>query len=52
MNPIIATMFFVLLGWKTCVVHGAATFMAAIACGVVLKGQFFTAVLARVANLI
>jgi len=38
LNPIILTMFFVLLGWKACVVYGAVTFIAAMVTGVVLEG--------------
>jgi hypothetical protein len=37
LNPIILTMFWVLLGWKACVVYGAATFLASIASGAVLQ---------------
>jgi len=36
LNPIILTMFFVLLGWKACVTYGAVTFLMAMACGAVL----------------
>lgn len=37
LNPIILTMFLVLLGWKAAVVYGAVTFLAAVACGIVLE---------------
>jgi hypothetical protein len=37
LNPIILTMFIVLLGWRACVVYGAVTFLASIAAGVVLQ---------------
>lgn len=38
LNPIILTMFLVLMGWKACVVYGVVTFVAAMASGVVLEG--------------
>lgn len=38
MNPIILTMFLVLLGWKASVVYGAVTFLASMACGAVIEG--------------
>jgi uncharacterized membrane protein YraQ (UPF0718 family) len=37
LNPIILTMFLVLLGWKAAMVYGAVTFLAAVACGVFLE---------------
>lgn len=37
LNPIILTMFWVLLGWKACVVYGAVTFVTAMACGALLE---------------
>ncbi len=37
LNPIILTMFWVLLGSKACVVYGSVTFIAAMICGVVLE---------------
>ena len=33
LNPIILTMFFVLLGWKACVAYGAVTFVASMISG-------------------
>lgn len=41
LNPIILTMFLVLMGWKTCAVYGVVTFIAAMASGVVLQGCGF-----------
>ncbi len=38
LNPIILTMFLFLLGWKACVVYGAVTFVASMACGAALQG--------------
>ena len=38
LNPIILTMFLVLLGWKASVVYGAVTFIASMACGAVIEG--------------
>ena len=37
LNPIILTMFWVLLGWKACLIYGAVTFLAAMACGALLQ---------------
>ena len=37
LNPIILTMFSVLLGWKACLIYGAVTFLAAMACGALLQ---------------
>ncbi|MCX7027179.1 MAG: permease [Spirochaetes bacterium] len=37
LNPIILTMFWVLLGWKACIVYFAVTFFAAMASGAVLE---------------
>jgi uncharacterized membrane protein YraQ (UPF0718 family) len=37
LNPIILTMFFVLLGWKACVTYGAVTFIMSMICGAVLE---------------
>jgi len=39
LNPIILTMFWVLLGWKACVVYGVVTFVAAMASGVLLQAM-------------
>jgi hypothetical protein len=36
LNPIILTMFWVLLGWQACVVYGVVTFVLAVACGALL----------------
>jgi uncharacterized membrane protein YraQ (UPF0718 family) len=36
LNPIILTMFLVLLGWKACVTYGVVTFIMAMASGAVL----------------
>ncbi len=33
LNPVILTMFWVLLGWKACVTHAVVTFVAAIVFG-------------------
>lgn len=41
LNPIILTMFWVLLGWKACVVYGAVTFLASIIAGIVLEAVGF-----------
>ena len=37
LNPIILTMFLVLLGWKACVAYGAVTFLAAVFSGALLE---------------
>jgi len=37
LNPIILTMFWVLLGWKACLVYGTVTFIAAMLCGAFLQ---------------
>ncbi len=37
LNPIILTMFWALLGWKACLIYGAVTFLAAMACGALLQ---------------
>ncbi len=37
LNPIILAMFWVLLGWRACLVYGAVTFLASIVAGVVLQ---------------
>ncbi len=37
LNPIILTMFWVLLGWRACLTYGVVTFVAATACGVALE---------------
>jgi len=37
LNPIILTMFLALLGWKACLIYFAVTFVAAMACGVLLQ---------------
>lgn len=37
LNPVILTMFWVLLGWKVCFIYGAVTFAAAMACGALLQ---------------
>lgn len=37
LNPIILTMFWALLGWKASLIYFAVTFVAAMACGVVLQ---------------
>ena len=37
LNPIILTMFWVLLGWKACVVYGTVTFVAAMISGALLE---------------
>lgn len=37
LNPIILSMFWVLLGWKTCIVYFAVTFLAAMFSGVALE---------------
>jgi uncharacterized protein len=38
LNPIILTMFWVLLGWRACVIYGTVTFVAAMLAGAVLEG--------------
>lgn len=38
LNPIILTMFWVLLGWKACVAYGAVTFLVAMISGALLEG--------------
>ena len=37
LNPIILTMFWVLLGWKSCAVYGVVTFAAAMLSGAILE---------------
>jgi hypothetical protein len=37
LNPIILTMFFVLMGWKACVAYGAVTFVVAMMGGALLE---------------
>lgn len=37
LNPIILTMFWVLLGWHACVVYGSVTFVLAVASGALLE---------------
>lgn len=37
LNPIILTMFLVLMGWKACLMYGAVTFVAAMLCGALLQ---------------
>lgn len=37
LNPIILTMFWVLLGWKACVIYGGVTFTAAMFSGALLQ---------------
>jgi uncharacterized membrane protein YraQ (UPF0718 family) len=37
LNPIILTMFLVLLGWKACIAYGAVTFLAAMMGGALLE---------------
>lgn len=39
LNPIILTMFWVMLGWKACAVYGTVTFILAVVSGVVLQGM-------------
>lgn len=41
LNPIILTMFWVLLGWKACLVYFAVTFLAAMTSGAVLESLGF-----------
>lgn len=41
LNPIILTMFWVLLGWKACLVYGMVTFLASVAAGVALQALGF-----------
>ncbi|MCK9459385.1 MAG: permease [Proteobacteria bacterium] len=41
LNPIILTMFWVLLGWKACVVYGAFTFAASMLAGALLQSLGF-----------
>jgi uncharacterized protein len=38
LNPIILTMFWVLLGWKACVIYGTVTFVVAMLSGAALEG--------------
>lgn len=48
LNPIILTMFWVLLGWKACVVYGAVTFLASVLAGVMLQSLGFEKYIKRV----
>jgi len=48
LNPIILTMFWVLLGWKACVVYFAVTFVGAMAAGVLLEALGFAKDVKRV----
>lgn len=38
LNPIILTMFFVLLGWKACAAYGVVAFVMSMLCGSALSG--------------
>ncbi|MBF0209036.1 MAG: permease [Oligoflexia bacterium] len=37
LNPIILTMFWALLGWKSCVIYGSVTFIASVISGAILE---------------
>jgi len=48
LNPIILTMFWVLLGWKACLAYGAVTFLASTLAGVALQAMGLAADIKKV----